>query len=62
LVGKYEGKRPLGRSLRRWEGTITMNLREIGWEVVGWMHLAQDRDQWRLLNTVMNFCVYVKDG
>jgi hypothetical protein len=40
------------------EGNIGMDLREIGWEVVDWMHLAQDRDQWRaVVNTVMNLRV-----
>jgi hypothetical protein len=43
LVGKPEGKRPLGRPRRRWED-IRMDLRKIGWEGVDWMHLAQDRD------------------
>jgi hypothetical protein len=51
LVGKPEGKRPLGRPRCRWVDNIKMNLREIGW----WIDLAQDRDQWRaLVNTVMN--------
>jgi hypothetical protein len=45
LVGKPGGKRPLGRPKHRWEDNIRRNLREIGWEVVDWMHLAQDRDQ-----------------
>ena len=57
LVGKPEGKRPLGRPRRRWEDNIKMALREVG---VGgdWMDLAQDRDRWRtLVNTVMNFRV-----
>ena len=57
LVGKPEGKRPLGRPRRRWEDNIKMDL----WEVEGggdWMELAQDRDRWRaLVNTVMNFRV-----
>jgi len=57
LVGKSEGKRPLGRPKRRWEDNIKMAL----WEVGGggdWMELAQDRDRWRaLVNTVMNFRV-----
>jgi hypothetical protein len=56
LVGKPEGKRPLGRLRRRWEDNNRMDLREIGWEGVDWMHLAHDRDQWRaVVNTVMNF-------
>jgi hypothetical protein len=52
---KPEGKRPLVRPRRRWEDNIRMDLREIGWEGVDWMHLAQDRDHCRsLVNTVMN--------
>jgi hypothetical protein len=44
----------VGRPRRRWEDNVTMDLREIGWEVVDWINLAQDRDQWRTLaNTVM---------
>jgi hypothetical protein len=55
LVGKPEDKRPLRRPRHRWED-IRMYLKEIGWEGVDWMHLAQDRDQWRaVVNTVMNF-------
>jgi hypothetical protein len=55
LVGKPEGKRPLGRSRRWWEDNIKMDLREIGWGGRDWMGLAQGRDQWRaLVNTVMN--------
>jgi len=55
LVGKPEGERPLGRPRCRLEDNITMNLREIGWEAEEWVHLAQDRDQWRaVVNTVMN--------
>jgi hypothetical protein len=45
LVGKPEGKRPLGRPRRRGEDNIRMYLREIGWGGMGWIHLAQDRDQ-----------------
>jgi hypothetical protein len=55
LVGKPEGKRPLGRPRRRWVDTIRMDLGEIGWEGRDWIELAQDRDQCRVLvNTVMN--------
>jgi hypothetical protein len=55
LVRKPEGKRPLGRTRRRWEDNIKMDLREIGWGGIDWIDLAQDRDQWRaLVNTVMN--------
>jgi hypothetical protein len=58
LVGKPDGKRPLGRPRRRWVDKIKMVLREIGWEGMGWIDLAQDRDQWRaLVNTVMNLRV-----
>jgi hypothetical protein len=51
LVGKPEGKRPLGRPRRRWVDSIKI----IGWDGMDWIDLAQDRDQWRaLVNTVMN--------
>jgi hypothetical protein len=49
---------PLGRSRRRWVDNIKMDLREIGWDGVDWVELAQDRDHWRaLVNTVMNLRV-----
>jgi hypothetical protein len=55
LVGKPEGKRPLGRPRRRWEDGIIMDLREIGLRGVDWIRLAQDRDQWRaVVSVVMN--------
>jgi hypothetical protein len=55
LVGKSEGKRPLGRPRRRWEDNIKMDHREIGFGDVHWIHLAQHRGRWRVLvNTVMN--------
>jgi hypothetical protein len=55
LVGRPEGKRPLGRPRCRRVYNIRIGLREIRWEDVDWMHLAHDRDQWRILvNTVMN--------
>jgi hypothetical protein len=58
LVGKPEGKRSLERRRRRWENNIRIDRREIGWQVVDWMHLAQDRDQWRAAaNTVMDLWV-----
>jgi len=58
LVGKPEGKRPLGRPRRRWEDNIRMDLREVGCGIGEWMELAQDRDRWRtIVNTVMNIRV-----
>jgi hypothetical protein len=58
LVGKPEGKRPLGGPRCRWVNNIKMDLRELGWDGVDWIELAQDRDQWRaLVNTVMNLRV-----
>jgi hypothetical protein len=45
LVGKPEGKRPLGRSKRRWVDNIKMDLRQIGWDGMDWIELAQNRDQ-----------------
>jgi hypothetical protein len=56
LVGKPEWKRPLGRTRRGWEDNIGMDLREIEWEDVDWIRLAQDRDQLRaVVDTVINF-------
>jgi hypothetical protein len=58
LVGKPEGRRPLGRPIRRWVDNIKMYLAEIGWGGIDWITLAQDMDQWRaLLNTVRNLRV-----
>ena len=58
LVGKPEGKRPLGRPRRRWEDNIKMDLQEVGGGRGDWMELAQDRDGWRsLVGTVRNFRV-----
>jgi hypothetical protein len=58
LVGKPEGKIPLGRPRRRWKYGIRMDLREIGLVSVDWIQLAQDRGQWRaVVNTVMNMLV-----
>jgi hypothetical protein len=57
LVGRREGRRPLGRPRRKWED-IKMDLREIGFWDVDWIHWAQDRDRWwALVNTVMNLLV-----
>jgi hypothetical protein len=54
LMGKREGKIPLGRPRRRWEDNIKMDVREIGWGGMVWIDLAKDRDQWRaLVNTVL---------
>jgi hypothetical protein len=74
LVGKPEGKRPLGRPRRRWEDGIRMDLREIGLGGVDWIRLAQDRDRWRavvsavlvlllcennaLKQKTMTYCIY----
>jgi hypothetical protein len=58
LAGNTEGKRPLARLRRRWEDGIKMDLRELGWGGVEWVHLAQDRDRWwALVNAVMNLRV-----
>jgi hypothetical protein len=55
LMGRPEGKRPLGRLRQRWENGIKMDLRMTGWESVEWIHLAQDRDQKQACaNTAMN--------
>jgi hypothetical protein len=55
LVGKPEGKRPLGRPRRRWDDGIRMDIWEIGWGVVEWIQLVQDRGRWwALVNTVVN--------
>jgi hypothetical protein len=58
LVGKPEGKRPLGRQRHRWVDNIKMDLRETGLDGINWIDLAQNRNQWRaLVNTVMNLWV-----
>jgi len=55
LVGKPEGKRPLGRHRRRWVDNIRMDLQEVGCGYMDWIGLVQDRDRWRtLLSAVMN--------
>jgi len=62
LVGKPEGKRPLGKSRHRWED-IKMDLQEVGCESMDWIELAQDRDRWRaLVNAVMNLRVPYNAG
>jgi hypothetical protein len=58
LVGKPEGRNPHGRPRHRWEYNIRKDLKEVRWEVENWVHLDQDRNQWRaLLNMVMNLRV-----
>jgi len=58
LVGKSMEKRPLGRTRRRWENNIMMDLQEVGYGVTGWIELAQDRDKWRaFVIAVMNLRV-----
>jgi hypothetical protein len=58
LVSKTEGKRPCERFRHRWEDNVRMDLREIGWEGVDWMHLSEDNYQCQtLMNTVMNLRV-----
>ncbi|KAJ4450632.1 hypothetical protein ANN_02061 [Periplaneta americana] len=53
LVGRPEGKRPLGRPRRRWEDNIKMDLREVGYDDRDWINLAQDRDRWRAYNKIL---------
>jgi hypothetical protein len=58
LVRKPEWKSPLGKPRLIWEDESSMGLSRVGWEVMDWMHLDQDRNQWRaLVNTLMNFRV-----
>ena len=58
LVGKPEGRRPLGRPRLRWEDNVKTDLQEVGGGFGNWMELAQDRDRWwALVSTVMNFWV-----
>jgi hypothetical protein len=58
LIGKPEGKRPFRRHRHRWEDNIRMVLRGIGWQGMDWIHVVQDRDQWRvLMNMVMKLRV-----
>ena len=58
LVGKPEGKRPLGRPRRRWEDNIKMDVQEVGCGGMDWIELTHDRDRWRVLvNAVMNLRV-----
>jgi transcription termination factor 2 len=58
LVGRSEGRRPLGRPRRRWKNNIKMDLQEVGWGGMDWINMAQDRDKWRaLVSVVMNLRV-----
>ena len=58
LVGKREGKRPLGRPRRRWVNNIRMDVQEVGYGYTDWIGLTQDRDRWRtLVSAVMNLRV-----
>ena len=58
LVGRLEGKRPLGRPMHRWDYNIKMDLREVGWVGMDWIDLAQDRDRCRaVVDAVMNLRV-----
>ena len=58
LVGKPEGRSPLGKPRRRWEDNIRKDLREVGCGCVDWMELAEDRDRWRaLVSAIMNLRV-----
>jgi hypothetical protein len=58
LVGKPDGKRPLGRTRCRYVDNIKIDLRETGWDGMDWIDLVQERNQWRgLLSTAMNLCV-----
>ena len=57
-MGKLEGNRPLGRSRRRWEDNIKMDLQEVGYEIMDWIELTQNRDRWlALVKAVMNLRV-----
>jgi hypothetical protein len=55
LVGRPEGRRQLGRPMRRWENNIKMDIQDVGWGRMNWIEVVQDRDRWRALeNAVMN--------
>ena len=55
LVGKPEGRRPLGRPRHRWENNIKMDSQEVGWRAMDWIDMPQRKDRWRaLVNVIMN--------
>jgi hypothetical protein len=63
LVGRSEGRRPLGRPRLRWEDNIKMDFQEVGWGGMDWIDMAQDRDRWRaVVSAVMNLRVPQKAG
>jgi hypothetical protein len=63
LMGKFKGKNPLKRPRHRWENRIKMDLRDINWEDVEWIHLDQDRDKWQaLVSTMKNLRILVSQG
>jgi len=63
LVGKPEGKRPLGRPRRIWEDNIKMDFQEVGCGGMAWIELAEDRDRWQaLVNVVMNLQIPYNAG
>ena len=63
MLGKSEGRRPLGRSRSRWEDTIKTDLREVDWDCMDWIHTAQNRESWQgLVNAVMNIQVPLNAG
>jgi hypothetical protein len=49
LIGKCKAKRPLGRPRHKWVDNVRMDLKEIVWEVVNWIHLADNKNQWRII-------------
>jgi hypothetical protein len=62
LIGRPEGRRPLGRPRCRWADNIKMDLREIGFGDVNWIHWAQDRDRWRALVNMFHVLVPLEFG
>jgi len=63
LVERPDGNRTFGKSVSRWEDNSKLDLKDVGWESIGWIDLAQDRDRWRtLVNAVMNLRVPQKVG